>query len=49
MLRIRMQDLEPARLRLKKRNDICPFEKLALIFTTPEEAYKKLRTAQLSS
>lgn len=26
-----------------RRNDICPFEKLALTFTTPEDAYKKLR------
>ena len=30
----------------QKRNDICPFEKLALTFTTPEEAYMKLRKVQ---
>jgi hypothetical protein len=30
----------------QKRNDICPFEKLALTFATPEEAYRKLRTVQ---
>lgn len=30
----------------QKRNDICPFENLALTFTTPEEAYRKLRIAQ---
>ena len=30
----------------QKRNDICPFEKLALTFATPEEAYRKLRTLQ---
>ena len=30
----------------QKRNDICPFEKLALTFTSPEEAYKKLRSAR---
>ena len=28
----------------QKRNDICPFEKLALTSATPEEAYSKLRT-----
>jgi hypothetical protein len=28
----------------ERRNDICPFEKLALTFSTPEEAYRKLRT-----
>jgi len=27
----------------QKRSDICPFEKLALTFATPEEAYKILR------
>lgn len=30
----------------QKGNDICPFEKLALTFQTPEDAYRKLRTAQ---
>jgi hypothetical protein len=30
----------------QKRNDICPFEKLALTFATPEETYRKLRTVQ---
>jgi len=30
----------------RKRNDICPFEKLAFTFATPEEAYKKLRTTK---
>ena len=29
----------------QKGNDICPFEKLALTFQTPEDAYRKLRTA----
>ncbi|UCF58932.1 MAG: DUF1893 domain-containing protein [Candidatus Bathyarchaeota archaeon] len=28
----------------QKRNDICPFEKLALTSAAPEEAYSKLRT-----
>ena len=28
----------------RKRSDICPFEKLALTFKTPDEAYKNLRT-----
>jgi len=27
----------------QKRDDICPFEKLALTCATPEEAYRKLR------
>ena len=30
----------------QKRNDICPFEKLALTSATPEEAFRKLRTLQ---
>jgi len=30
----------------QKGNGICPFEKLALTFTTPEEAYRKLRECQ---
>lgn len=30
----------------QKGNDICPFEKLALTFQTPKDAYRKLRTAQ---
>lgn len=30
----------------QKRSDICPFEKLAITFTSPEEAYKKLQSAR---
>ena len=30
----------------QQRNDVCPFEKLALTFATPEEAYRKLRTTR---
>jgi len=30
----------------QKRNDICPFEKLALTIANPEEAYRKLTATQ---
>jgi hypothetical protein len=30
----------------QKGSDICSFEKLALTFKSPEEAYKKLRLAR---
>ncbi|MDH5779124.1 MAG: DUF1893 domain-containing protein [Candidatus Bathyarchaeota archaeon] len=32
----------------QKGNGMCPFERLALTFTTPEEAYRKLRECKVT-